>query len=131
MNVQHVAATSNNTSTRENERQFVARTFNKLPKIEHVQFLSTSRKDLIFDEKSVQLVASERQHVEHTFNLLPETSNMLKQQATSCLLFQHVEGDIQLVARYLQFVACQQVAFNKSTVWTGLYQRLKESTQAR
>ena len=124
MNVQHVAATSNNSSTRATERRFVARSFNKLPKVEHVQVLATSRQDRIFDEKSVQLVASNRQLVEQTFNLLPatgnllpETSNLLKQQATSCSFFQLVASNKQLVAR-------QQVAFNKSTVWTGLYRRL-------
>jgi len=83
INVQQVAATSNNSSTRATRRRFVARTFNKLPKVEHVQVLATSRQDPIFDEKSVQLVASNRQLVEQTFNkllatgnLLPETSNL-------------------------------------------------------
>jgi hypothetical protein len=92
-----------------------------LPKVEHVQVLATSRQDPIFDEKTVQLVASDRQLVEQTFNLLlatgnllPETGNLLKQQATSCSYFQLVASNKQLVAR-------QQVAFNKSTVWTGLY----------
>jgi hypothetical protein len=69
-----------------------------LPKVEHVQVLATSRREPIFDEKSIRLVANKQQLVEQTFNkllatgnLLLETSNLLKQQATNCSYFQLVE----------------------------------------